>query len=39
MVGYEKNLIWIFMNLNKTLEMNEKPHKNHGGNLKNDSYL
>ena len=31
MVVYENNLIWIFIYLNKTLEMNEKSQKNQGG--------
>ena len=29
-MGYEKNLISIFMNLMKTLERNEKSRKNDG---------
>ena len=30
-VRYEKNPIWIFINLKKSLEMNEKSQKNPGG--------
>ena len=32
-VGYEKNILWIFMNSMTTVEMNEILWKNHGGML------